>query len=99
MGQMVIAAYKPREGKDGQLLDLLREHLPTLRGEGLVTDRPSTLMRAANGAILEIFEWKSVEAKDEAHKNEAVQAIWWRLDEVCEFESLSNLAECRHPFP
>ncbi len=31
MGQCVIACYRPREGKDAELVALMREHLPILK--------------------------------------------------------------------
>ena len=51
MGQFVIVAYRPFEGKEAQLLELVEEHLPILRGQGLATDRRPLVMRAADGAI------------------------------------------------
>lgn len=95
MGQLVIVAYRPRPSREQQLLDLIKEHVPVLRHEGLATDRPVLAMRAADGAILEIFEWKSASAIEEAHKNPAVQAMWTRFGEVCDFERLANLEECK----
>ena len=98
MGQFVIVAYRPREGKTQQLLDLVREHLPVLRREGLATERPPYVMRAEEGVIIEVFEWKSAEAVEQAHTNAAVQAMWGRFGEVCEYEILSNLKECQGMF-
>ncbi len=39
---IVIVAYRPKPGKDADLLQLTREHVPLLRAEGLVTDHPVT---------------------------------------------------------
>src|SRR5881397_1239919 len=67
MGVFVIAAYRPKKGKDRLLRDVLKDHLPILRKERLVTDRPPYLMRAADGTFVEVFEWKSsaaIEAED-----------------------------------
>ena len=33
MGKFVIAAYRPRAGKEARLLQLVKEHLPILRRE------------------------------------------------------------------
>jgi quinol monooxygenase YgiN len=98
MGKLVIVAYRPRVGKEEQLVELIKEHMPTLRGEGLVTDRPSQAMRSVEGTIVEIFEWKSQEAIDESHNNEAVKAMWRKFDEVCEYVSLSSLKEAQETF-
>ena len=62
MGKFVIVAYRPRPGKEQELLQLTREHLPILRSQGLATDRPLYVMKSADGTIIEVFEWKSVEA-------------------------------------
>jgi hypothetical protein len=98
MGQFVIVAYRPREGKEAQLLKLVREHVPILRSEGLATNRKPLVMRAEDGTILEIFEWKSPEAIDQAHTNKTVMEMWDRFNEVCEIENLANLKECQQPF-
>ncbi len=98
MGQFVIVAYRPRKGKEAQLLDAIRDHLPILREQGLATDRPSLVMRSGNGTIVEVFEWKSAKAVEEAHSNQAVQALWGRFEAACEYESLANLPESREPF-
>jgi hypothetical protein len=39
MGSISIACYKPRPGCEQALLELVRNHLPPLRAEGLVTNR------------------------------------------------------------
>ena len=44
-----IAAYRPKKGKERTLPEVLKDHLPILRKERLVTDRPPYLMRAADG--------------------------------------------------
>jgi len=98
MGEMVIVAYRPYAGKEGELLDLIKEHVPILRSEGLATEREPIVMRAESGAFIEIFEWASAEAIEAAHSNPAVLALWERFARVCEYEALSNLPECQRPF-
>lgn len=95
---MVIVAYRPRPGREKQLLGLIKEHLLILRTEGLATDRASLAMRAADGTIIEVFEWKSAAAIDAAHKNTAVQALWAGFEEVCEYVPMANLAETKELF-
>jgi quinol monooxygenase YgiN len=90
---MVIVAYRPRPGKEAHLLELTRQHLPVLRAEGLATDRPSLAMRAADGTIVEVFEWKSQAAIDAAHGNPAVAKMWERYAEACEYVPLKSLKE------
>jgi hypothetical protein len=98
MGRFVIASYIPKPGKAEQLLAVVRKHMPVLRGEGLVTDRPSHVMRAADGTIVEAFEWVSPEAIDRAHGNSVVQALWEEFRAVCDYRSLASLVECGQTF-
>ena len=99
MGVMVIASFRPKPGRDGDLLACMRDHLPVLRAERLATDRPSTILRAQDGTLLEIFEWTSQEAIDAAHANPAVLALWERYAACCDCVTLSDLAEARAMFP
>jgi hypothetical protein len=98
MGRFVIVAYRPRPGKEQRLLELTREHLPILRSQGLATDRPSYVMRATDGTIIEVFEWKSAEAIAAAHQNPVWQAMCGRYSETCEYISLENLSESKNMF-
>ena len=45
-GVVVIVAYRPKPGKENETLELVWSRVPTLRKEGLVTDRAPTIMRA-----------------------------------------------------
>ncbi len=98
MGRMVIACYRPRPGKERDLLAVVREHIPVLRGQGLVTDRPATVMRAADGTLLEVFEWRSEAAVERAHADPVVRALWGRFEAAAEFVLLDDLAEARQRF-
>jgi hypothetical protein len=98
MGSISVACYKPRPGCEDALLELVRNHLPPLRAQGLVTDRNPIVMRAADGTIVEIFEWVSKEAIAGAHKNPAVVDLWKRFEAVCSYETPSNVAEFQNMF-
>jgi hypothetical protein len=98
MGRMVIVAYRPKPGMATRLMELMQDHVPILRGEGLATDRPPQMMRAKDGTIIEVFEWASAEAIQRAHTNPAVQAMWGRYAEACDFVPLTSLAECHQMF-
>ena len=91
--RIVIVAYRPKPGKEDVLLAELRDHVHLLRSEGLATDRHPVLMRAKDGAILEIFEWASPAAIEEAHANPRVQAMWSRFAACCDYAPLNSLAE------
>jgi quinol monooxygenase YgiN len=98
MGVFSIACYRPKEGKDDELLQLTREHVPILRKEGLVTERPAYAMRAKDGTIVEVFEWKSNAAIEGAHSNPEVAKLWKRYEAACEYVPLSTLAEAQDMF-
>ena len=99
MGLFVIAAYRPKPGKQQQLLEVLRDHLPILREQKLATDRPAYLMKSGDGTIIEVFEWKSHQAVEQAHSNPTVAKLWARFAECCDYTGLKNLPEFDGPFP
>ena len=45
MGSISVACYRPRPGCEKALLELVRNHLPPLRAQGLVTERTSIVAR------------------------------------------------------
>jgi len=98
MGRFVIVAYRPKAGKEQALLAMVRKHLDVLTAEKLVTDRPSSVMRAADGTLLEVFEWRSAEAIQQAHTNPAVGALWGEFAQVCDYLPLAELKETRDMF-
>lgn len=80
------------------VLAVVREHVPTLQRLGLATDRASLVMRAADGTLVEAFVWASSAAIAAAHHHPEVLAMWQRFEAACEYTSLNDLAEARHPF-
>src|SRR5205823_9004733 len=97
-GVCVIVAYRPKPGKGDELLELVRIRVPTLRKEGLISDRVPTIMRARDNTIVEVSEWKSREAIDAAHKNPNVLAMWNKFFEVSDCVPLNTLAEAKEMF-
>ena len=97
-GVVVIVAYRPKLGKANKTVELVRSRVPTLRNEGLVTDRTPTIMRARDGTIIEVSEWKSQEAIDAAHKNPNVWAMWEKFFVACEFVPLKHLGKAEEMF-
>jgi quinol monooxygenase YgiN len=97
-GVVVIVAYRPKPGKENELIDLVRSRVPTLRKEGLVSDRVPTIMRSRDGTIIEVSEWKSREAIDAAHKNPNVLAMWNKFFAICDCIPLNALAEASELF-
>ena len=95
---IVIVAYRPKPGRDSDTLVLVKNRVPTLRNEGLVTDRTPIIMRARDGTIIEVSEWKSQEAIEAAHKNSNVLVMWNRFFEVCDCIPLNTLPESAEMF-
>lgn len=98
MGIVIIAAYRPKDGAEAEFEKTLAEHIPTLRQQNLLTDRPEVRMRTEDGVFLELFEWRSQDAIREAHVSEVVQRIWENLDAVCDYVPLADLPESSDRF-
>lgn len=98
MGRFVIVAYTPKPGKEEALLRAVNKHVAVLAQEGLVSERTPYVMRAADGTIVEVFEWKSADAIHQAHSNPAVHALWGEFAEACQYTPLSKLAEAQQMF-
>lgn len=74
MGDMVIVAYRPKAGRHRELSQLVKDHVPVLHHMGLATDRPALAMKAKDGVVVEVFEWKSG-AIASAHESPEVQEL------------------------
>jgi len=98
MGHITIAAYKPKPGKENALKEVMKTHLPILKQEGLVRDQESYIMEAADSTVVEVFEWLSEEAIQQAHTNPAVLKMWGEYAEVCDYIPVGNLAEAGQLF-
>jgi len=98
MGRIVIVAYRPKPGKAAALKELTKTHVPRLKAAGLVTDREAVIMEAADGTIVEVFEWLSAEAIKQAHANPVVHQLWAEYAEVCDYVNLNSLTEAQNMF-
>lgn len=96
--EIVIALYRPHPGKDKELRELIRQHLPTLRELELATDRPAILMRAKDGTFLEVFEWRTDESAGLAHEHPLVAKIWEAMGKIADFPALDSLEEAKERF-
>lgn len=99
MKKLAFAMYKPKEGKAGELNEILKTHMPALREYGLMTDKEPFTALADDGTVIEIFEWASQEAIDMAHEHPAIRSIWGKMGPICDFVSMKDLPEAQHPFP
>jgi hypothetical protein len=94
---IVIVAYKPKPGKEADLLQLTREHVPLLRAEGLATGHPVTSCQAKDGTVVEVFEW-AAGGVERAHNNPAVMKLWERYAAACDYVPLTSLSESSTQF-
>lgn len=98
MRRVVIVAYRPRASREDALLAAVRKHLDVLRAERLATDRPATVLRAAGGTVVEVFEWASADAVARAHTNAAVHTLWAEFAAAGDYVPLADLPEARQRF-
>jgi hypothetical protein len=94
---LVIVAYRPKPGKEAELLQLTREHVPLLRAEGLATERPVTACLATDGTVVEVFEW-AAGGVERAHINPVVGKLWERYAAACDIVPLTSLPEVSNMF-
>lgn len=98
--EIVQAVYRAKPGKIDELKALIDKHEPALRASGLVTERPFTIMVSSDGAtFIEVFEWTSMQAANDAHDDERVGPIWGAMAEVADFLTLADLEEATRRFP
>ena len=90
--RLSIVAYRPKPGKEAELMALSREHVPYLRSLGLATERPHVIATATDGTIVEVFEWAEG-ALEKAHSHPGVGELWTRYSAACDYVPLNTLAE------
>ena len=98
MGIIVICVYKPKAGKENDLLDAVKTHVPILRELGMATNREVTSMRSKSGSILEVFEWVSQQSINDAHQHPRVHQMWKDFEACCTYEMLVDLEESKSLF-
>ena len=91
--------YKPKPGKQDELMKIVQKHVPLLKKYELITERPAILARSGDGTIIEIFEWLSDGAKDAAHQHPAIAQLWEAMAPVADFPAMKDLPEAQRPFP
>ena len=93
-----FSSYKPKQGHETDLMELVKQHLPTLREYGLATDRQNYIARSSDGRIIEVFEWASADAVNAAHRHPAISAIWEKMTLIADFLPMNSLPESNEPF-
>jgi quinol monooxygenase YgiN len=98
MGRIVIVAFKPKPGKQPELIAAVQKHCRILREEQLITDRVPAIMQGADGTIVEVFEWRSAEAIQQAHSNPNVNRLWGEFQAACDYVPLATVPESSQLF-
>ena len=96
---IVMALYRPKQGKAKELEALLKKHFPILKEYGLTTETFPLIGKSADGSYLEMFEWISEQAAQQAHDHPAIAQIWEAMSLISDWGTLSQLPESNKPFP
>lgn len=84
----VVCRYLVKPGKEADVRALLERHWDTLRGAGLTTERPATLVRgedfSGRVAFVETFSWRDAEAVQQAHESPVVMRLWEPIGALCD---------------
>lgn len=98
MGLISFAVFKPKPGKEDDLLQVIEDRSPLLRKLGMMTERKPISMRSSEGAIIHVSEWVDDDAITRAHSNPEVLALWQRFSDCCDFIKLDLLSESHDTF-
>ena len=98
-GVVVIACYRPKPDREQALLALTRTHVPRLRAAGLATDREPMILVAEDGTVVEVFEWVSQDAIDQAHAHPDVLQMWSEYEAVCDYVPITAVPGAADLFP
>jgi hypothetical protein len=96
----MLCTYRPKLGKEKELIALLKKHWRTLKTIGLATQEPATVYRATNkesGQVyfVEIFSWCNEQASVDAHQTPEVMAIWGPMGLIMDSMELAVIEPVR----
>ncbi len=91
-----LVLYRPKDGRENDLLAILKKHAPALRAAKLADREPAKLFHAADKrtgrtTFVERFAWADETASSRAHHNKKVQAVWGAMDGVLEDMTILQL--------
>jgi len=98
MGRVVFAAFKPKPGRENELLGVIADRLPLLRRLAMATDREPVLVRSRDGVIIEVSEWIDDDAIRRAHEHPEVHALWARFEACSTYVPFGSLDEAGEMF-
>ena len=93
---LTLVTYRPKKGRETDLLALVRKHWPALHKVGLVTSEPAKIWRAADKrkgttSFVELFSWRDGDASNVAHQTPEVMAVWEPMGAVLEDMTIEQL--------
>lgn len=84
----VVCRYRLKPGKEQEFERILAVHWRLLSDQGLTTEQPAEVLRAAdsagNVAYLESFSWRDQGAVTAAHESPEVMKLWEPMGALCE---------------
>ncbi len=86
---MAMAIFVAREGKEEELLAVVRNFYGMLQRKGYSRDllyRDSKNRRR----FIHLRYWKSAEARDSAHEDPEVHRFWQQMGLLCDMESVTQ---------
>ena len=93
----MLVTYRPKQGQEAALLDLVRKHWPALDRLGLVTKEPARIFRATDRqgrtSFVEMFQWKDAKAPEIAHQTPEVMAVWEPMGRIMEGMDISQIEQ------
>jgi hypothetical protein len=98
ISRVSLSAYRPRPGREDELLPHLREEVATLRARGYITSRPVPICLTARGEYLVIAEWATETSVDEAHADDVILEVWRRKEQLVEYIAPADLDQSDVPF-
>ena len=78
---LVFSTFQPISGQEPDFFSALDQNVPTLRMQGYASERSTVRFLSSSGGVVEIFEWLSPKAIDQAHLDPVVQKIWTQISE------------------
>jgi hypothetical protein len=81
--------YRPKKGKEQELLGLVKKHGPALLSTGLIVGGAPIVYRATDKRsgqefFVEMFSWRDDKASNIAHQSPEVMAVWEPMTPILE---------------
>jgi quinol monooxygenase YgiN len=92
--------YRPKPGKEQELLELIKKHGPALQATGLIVGGLPTIYRASDKRsgekfFIETFSWRDEDAPEAAHQMPEVMSVWEPMTPILAGMQLAVLEEVR----